>query len=138
MEMNISKTRIDISELSDDASEHPEAVDDGNQDTIGQDLSSGPPRYLDNSIQTRAKKFLQFLKSVANEAESIRIIATMVFAITLFMCSIFIMTAEMIAFYHGTHDFKMIISILAMTCAEICIAEPRRMGRGCGYRCRCG
>lgn len=141
--MNISKTRIDISELSDDTSEHSEAVDDENQDNIGQDLSSGPPRYMDNSMQTRAKTFLRFLKGIADDGELIRILAIAFFMISLFTCSIFIIVAEMIALYHGTQDYKMMMFILAMTfiicIADTCIAEPRRMGSGgCGYRCRCG
>lgn len=136
IEMKISKTRIDISELSDDASQHFRAMGDGVQTDIGQDRTSSPPRHLDNSTHTRAKTYLQFLKSAADCAKDTEALTAVFFAICMMICGIFILVAEIIALFRGTSDFKMIVSVLAMT-TVLSVADLRIEGRPrCG--CRCG
>ena len=136
MDMNTFKRTIDIPEYSDDGSEHPEAaIGDGVQDDIDQDISPGPPQHVDSSTQPKAKTHLQFLKGIANYAESITIIATAVSAVFITTCAFVIMVTEMIELYHGTPDLKMMISILVMTCITG-LVESRRKEGGCG--CGCG
>lgn len=134
MDMNTSKRRIDISEHSDDGSEHAEAaIGDGVQDDIAKDISPGPTQHVDSNPQPKAKAHLQFLKGIANYAESITTIATAVFAVFITTCAIVIMVTEMIALYRGAPDLKMMMSILVMTFITGLVESRRKEGEcGCG------